>query len=423
MCIEPPTAARGVRVYRQCATGSAGAARRPGELELGPAAGAQRVVEQARSCRRSGSGGAARRTRCGRAPRRPARGRRDRRDQEPEEERAALDPPDDPAGQAEEEGDDEEGHGAGRSEQRAHRPDDGDRPRRSTTTNQATPATMPMTTLNRIQAATARTTTARMRAPNEGPVFSFSMPPGYSRAGPGGAGFSRSVRRRCSKRLRAGRAAVELQAGEPVAADLRGVGIALRDGVAALDEQDACGGDGGGGAHGVHGGARRPSRPPPAGPKSLLTAWPGCPGAARRPRPASSAGRIAGASRRRTRQRAPLNARLATVAKPSSSARSASSRWAMRSPLGRSGSLTPHAVAVRRAARRGRTSSAPAGPTSQTPRRPRSSTSPVRACSSRASWPTRSPSSPTETRLGLGRRAAGLAAARRWPRAGRRARG
>ena len=35
-------------------------------------------------------------------------------------------------------------------------------------------------------------------------------------------------------------------------------------------------------------------RPPPAGRNWLLTAWPGCPGAARRPRPASSAGRIGG---------------------------------------------------------------------------------------------------------------------------------
>ena len=42
-----------------------------------------------------------------------------------------------------------------------------------------------------------------------------------------------------------------------------------------------------------------------------------------------------------------------------------------------------------------RTSSAPASPTSQTPSAPRSITSPVRACNSRASWPTRSPSRPS----------------------------
>ena len=49
---------------------------------------------------------------------------------------------------------------------------------------------------------------------------------------------------------------------------------------------------------------------------------------------ASSAGRIGAATRLRTRQRAPQKLRFATEAKPCSSARSASSRCAMRSPDG-----------------------------------------------------------------------------------------
>ena len=59
----------------------------------------------------------------------------------------------------------------------------------------------------------------------------------------------------------------------------------------------------------------------------------GCPD---RKRAASSAGRISLRMRRRSRQRAPANDRLATVAKPCSSLRSASSRCAMRSPDGSS---------------------------------------------------------------------------------------
>ena len=45
----------------------------------------------------------------------------------------------------------------------------------------------------------------------------------------------------------------------------------------------------------------------------------------------SNASRATGVSRRRTRHRAPENDRFATVAKPASSVRSASSRWAIRS--------------------------------------------------------------------------------------------
>src|SRR5690348_4248129 len=115
------------------------------------------------------------------------------------------------------------------------------------TTNQATAATTPMTILNRIHAAMARTTTAITRAPKEGPVFSFSMPLGYSRAGPGWRGSVVGAAQ-VLEAVAAGRPAVELQAGETVAADLRSIGIALRDGVAARpanfvrgcpDEQDA----------------------------------------------------------------------------------------------------------------------------------------------------------------------------------------
>ena len=84
------------------------------------------------------------------------------------------------------------------------------------------------------------------------------------------------------------------------------------------------------------------------------------------------AGRIgAAASRRRTRQRAPANARFATVAKPCSSARSASSRWAMRSPAGSVGVVDAHAAAVHAPAAAAATSSAPASPTSHDAERAR----------------------------------------------------
>ena len=63
-------------------------------------------------------------------------------------------------------------------------------------------------------------------------------------------------------------------------------------------------------------------------------------------RAASSAGRTGLGSRRRTRQRAPAKAWLATVAKPASSARSASSRCAIRSLDGSAGVGGSHAPAV-----------------------------------------------------------------------------
>ena len=113
---------------------------------------------------------------------------------------------------------------------------------------------------------------------------------------------------------------------------------------------------------------------------------PGRVGPRRRVRAAGTLG-----SRLRTRQRAPANAWLATVANPCSSSRSASSRCAIRSALGSAGSGTR---THQQCTRRPRTSSAPASPTSHTPSEPRSITSPVRACNSRASCPTRSPSRP-----------------------------
>ena len=80
----------------------------------------------------------------------------------------------------------------------------------------------------------------------------------------------------------------------------------------------------------------------------------------------------------------PEKAWFATVAKPSSSVRSASSRWAMRSPVGSRGSFTrtqKQCTRTRRSRRAGpgfRTSNAPAGPTSHVPSSPRSGTRPVR---------------------------------------------
>ena len=72
-------------------------------------------------------------------------------------------------------------------------------------------------------------------------------------------------------------------------------------------------------------------------------------GAATR-RAAASAGRIAPVDAARSRHGAPANAWFATVAKPSSSVRSASSRWAIRSEGGSSGSVVAHAEAVHAAA-------------------------------------------------------------------------
>src|SRR2546423_202002 len=83
--------------------------------------------------------------------------------------------------------------------------------------------------------------------------------------------------------IAAGRAAVELQTGQAVPADLRRVGVTLGDGVPALDEQHACGSDGGS-AHVFDGGGSAPRTPPPSGRRSLLRAWPACPAPAQPPR-------------------------------------------------------------------------------------------------------------------------------------------
>ena len=146
--------------------------------------------------------------------------------------------------------------------------------------------------------------------------------------------------------------------------------------------------------------------------------------AARRPRrPDRAPGASAPGSRRATRQRAPENAQLAKVAKPASSERSASSRCAMRSPAGQVGIGYADAVAVH---------PPPAGPDQERAGRPdqpdaeaRPARAPgrSRACSSRASWETRSPSRPTETRSACAAGAEASSGARRWPRGRRRARG
>ena len=95
---------------------------------------------------------------------------------------------------------------------------------------------------------------------------------------------------------------------------------------------------------------------------------------------------------------------------------------------GQAGSGTPtHQQSTRgRPSRPRRTSRAPVGPTSHVPRRPGSSTSPVRVGRSRASWPTRSPSSPSAVASGPSParpRPGAREAARRSPRGRRRARG
>ena len=156
--------------------------------------------------------------------------------------------------------------------------------------------------------------------------------------------------------------------------------------------------------------ARRPSMDCPA--------WPGTPSRRAAATPASSAGRISGGSRRRTRQRAPAKARLATVAKPSSSARSASSRWAMRSPPGRSGSSTPHAVADARAARRGRTSSAPASPDEPHAQPPALEHQPGARVQVARVVADEVPEQPDRSALGAGRRAAACGRTTLAPRCG-----
>ena len=142
-------------------------------------------------------------------------------------------------------------------------------------------------------------------------------------------------------------------------------------------------------------------------------------GRRRAPARARAAGPGAGAGgRARARREGVVGDRREALPRRS---RSASSRWAIAVPGGQLGSS--RTCTQKQCTRRppGRTSSAPASPTSHVPRRPRSGTRPVRACTSRASWPTRSPSSPSAVRSGPSSpRGRG---ARRWRRAGRRARG
>src|SRR4051812_39353327 len=108
------------------------------------------------------------------------------------------------------------------------------------TMNHATAATTPMMTLKRIQAASARTMAATTRATNEGPDFSvFSIPQMYSRGRARSRGQSVVAALEVLVAPATGGPAVELQAREAIAAHLRRVGIARRDGVAPFDEQDA----------------------------------------------------------------------------------------------------------------------------------------------------------------------------------------
>ena len=267
-----------------------------------------------------------------------------------------------------------------------------------------------------------------MRIPKEGPVFSSMESDVYAPARSGtAASVARGSGAGCcgtAPARRAGRRARRAASGPGGSgARARRPGSRTRDGVAALDEHEA----GGGGAvcerHGAHGPASRAGAPPPGGRESDVRRWP----SVDRPRAgraaASSAGRTRLCRRRRTRQRAPENARFATVAKPRSSARSASSRCAMRSPLGSSGSFTPHAVAVDAAAAGPHEQRArPARRARRRARRARARAR-SRACSSRASWPIRSPSSPTDTRSACAPAARRLRAHDVRARGARRARG
>ncbi len=97
---------------------------------------------------------------------------------------------------------------------------------------------------------------------------------------------------------------------------------------------------------------------------------------------------------------APEKLKLATVANPPRPLAAPAAGAPPCPPAGRSPAspTRTHQQSTRRPP--GRTISAPSSPTSQTPRRPRWSARPVRASSSRSSWPTRSPSSPSATDSG-----------------------
>ena len=116
-------------------------------------------------------------------------------------------------------------------------------------------------------------------------------------------------------------------------------------------------------------------------------------------RPASSAGRIARGRRRRRRHGGAAErevghrgeARL-VLAQREQQVRRAVGRRQLAVDL--------HAPAVDAPAARAARAARPPRPTSQAPSAPRSSASPVRACRSRASWPSRSPSRPSAVRSG-----------------------
>ena len=157
-------------------------------------------------------------------------------------------------------------------------------------------------------------------------------------------------------------AAFEAELGEAETADTGGRGPVTGRGRRRHEDQAAS--RGGGGHDSIVPGisASPPWTVDPIFTRRDSTPWTNAPPRRRPGAPPSSAGRSGLARRRRTRQRAPLNARLATVAKPSSSSRSASSRCATRSPEGSAGSGT---LTQQQNTRRppGRTSTAPASPT------------------------------------------------------------
>src|SRR4051794_9474013 len=315
-------------------------------------------------------------------------------DEEPQEERRPLDPADDPGGDAEPEREDQIDHRFRRAQIT---------PNTTATTSTSAnsvwmrPATMAISTLNAKTATTAMTRKAS--ALRRSAEF---MPGSVSRRAEGPLIVEAlEVREALGAR---DLAVLEAQAGQTEAAHGRVRAPVGGDQREPADRRPGrCGSSGG--RHALHGGAGPAVA---AWPGSRMFTWPTYPLCRAA---ASSAGRIRASRRRRTRQRAPEKAWLATVAKPVSSSRSASSRWAIRSAEGRPGSRGEargeppggetgwtHQQCTR--CPPGRTSSAPASPTSHVPSAPRSMTSPVRACSSRASWPTRSPSRPSAVRSG-----------------------
>ncbi len=176
-------------------------------------------------------------------------------------------------------------------------------------------------------------------------------------------------------------AAFEPEPGDAVAAD-HGVAAAGARRRGGDEDQPAGGSGGGGGGHDEHD-APRGGRAA-HGPRATTRARGSTSGRSGQFRCIARAARAAGVQRGPHRRAAgggagataaPLKARFATVAKPASSSRSASSRWAVRSADG-SSRVRPARTSSRPGGRPGRTSSAPASPTSQTPSAPRSGREP-----------------------------------------------